>query len=113
VGLVAGLGATLGEMSGYLAGASGRAIVPNQILYNRLENAMRRYGPIVIVVLAFIPSPVFDLAGVIAGALKMPWYQFLLWCFLGKLPKMLLVAYAGEYSVEWLKDLSAPAQGEP
>ena len=105
VGLVAGVGATLGELSGYLAGASGRAIVPDQRLYNRLEEAMRRYGPLTITLLAFIPSPIFDLAGVIAGALKMPWYLFLLWCFLGKLPKMLLVAYAGEYSVDWLKQL--------
>ena len=105
VGLVAGLGATLGEMSGYLAGSSGRAIVPNRALYNRLEGWMKRYGPLTITVLAFIPSPVFDLAGVIAGALKMPWYMFMLWCFLGKLPKMLLVAYAGDYGIDWIKDL--------
>jgi membrane protein YqaA with SNARE-associated domain len=109
VGLVAALGATLGEMSGYLAGSSGRAIVPNRQLYNRLESWMRRYGPLTVVTLAFIPSPVFDVAGVIAGALKMPWYIFLLWCFLGKLPKMLLVAYAGEYSVDWIINLFNPA----
>jgi membrane protein YqaA with SNARE-associated domain len=108
VGLVAALGATLGEMSGYLAGSSGRAIVPNQQLYNRLEGWMRRYGPLTVLTLAFIPSPVFDVAGVIAGALKMPWYVFLLWCFLGKLPKMLLVAYAGEYSIGWVINLFSP-----
>lgn len=105
VGLVAAFGATLGELSGFLAGSSGRAIVPNRQLYNRLEGWMKRYGPLTITVLAFIPSPVFDLAGVIAGALKMRWYMFLLWCFLGKLPKMLLVAYAGAYSVDWLQNL--------
>jgi uncharacterized membrane protein YdjX (TVP38/TMEM64 family) len=35
----------------------------------------------------------------------MPWYQFLFWCFLGKLPKMLLVAYAGSAGIDWIKDL--------
>jgi membrane protein YqaA with SNARE-associated domain len=105
VGLVAGLGATLGEMSGYLAGSSGRAIIPDQKMYNRLEGWMQRYGPLTIVGLAFIPSPLFDLAGVIAGALKMPWYAFLFWCLVGKLPKMLLVAYAGSAGIEWIKDL--------
>ena len=105
VGLVAAVGATLGEMSGYLAGSSGRAIVPDRGLYNRLEGWMKRYGPLTISVLAFIPSPLLDLAGVIAGALKMPWYHFLFWCFLGKVPKMLLVAYAGAYSIDWLQGL--------
>ncbi len=105
VGLVAALGATLGEMSGYVAGASGRAIIPNQALYNRLEGWIKRYGPLTVTLLAFIPSPLFDLAGVIAGALKMPWYMFLLWCFLGKVPKMLLVAYAGAYSIQWIQNL--------
>ena len=105
VGLVAGLGATLGEMSGYLAGASGRAIVPDRRTYNRLEGWMKQYGPLTITALAFIPSPIFDLAGVIAGALKMPWYMFLFWCLLGKIPKMLLVAYGGENSIDWLLNL--------
>ncbi len=105
VGLVAGVGATLGEMSGYLAGASGRAIVTDRKTYNRLEGWMGRYGSLTITALAFVPSPLFDLAGVIAGALKMPWYQFLFWCFLGKLPKMLLVAYAGSAGIDWIKDL--------
>ena len=112
VGLVAGVGATLGEMSGYLAGASGRAIVPNRTLYNRLEGWMQRYGPLTITLLAFIPSPIFDLAGVIAGALKMPWYMFLFWCLLGKVPKILLVAYAGDYGIRWITDLFTLGQAE-
>lgn len=102
VGLAAGAGATLGELSGYLAGFSGQAVIENRNIYNRIESWMKRYGPATIVVLAFIPSPIFDLAGVAAGALKMPVYQFLLWCALGKIPKMLLFAYAGAYSVDWV-----------
>ena len=105
VGLAAGAGATLGELSGYLAGFSGQAVVENQKLYDRLEGWMRQFGPLTIAVLAFLPLPIFDLAGVAAGALKMPVYQFLLWCFIGKLPKMLLIAYLGAAGVDWFTRL--------
>ncbi|MCC6192318.1 MAG: VTT domain-containing protein [Anaerolineales bacterium] len=105
VGLAAAAGATLGELSGYLAGFSGQAIIENRGLYQRLEGYMRRYGALTIVILAFLPLPIFDLAGVAAGALKLPVQKFLFWCFLGKLPKMLLIALAGAYSIGWVAGL--------
>jgi membrane protein YqaA with SNARE-associated domain len=102
VGVVAGAGATLGELSGYMAGFSGQAVIENRQAYERFERWMKRYGPVTIVALAFIPNPLFDLAGMLSGALKMPVHRFLLWCALGKIPKMILVAYAGAYSWEWV-----------
>jgi membrane protein DedA with SNARE-associated domain len=102
VGLAAGLGAAIGELSGYLAGMSGQAIIDNPKLYERFEGYMRKYGGLTITVLAFLPLPVFDLAGVAAGALKMPVHKFLLYCAAGKIPKMILVALAGAYSVDWV-----------
>jgi membrane protein YqaA with SNARE-associated domain len=102
VGLAAGLGAAIGELSGYLAGVSGQAIIDNPKLYGRFEGYMRKYGGLTITALAFLPLPVFDLAGVAAGALKMPVHKFLLYCAAGKIPKMILVAYAGAYSVDWV-----------
>lgn len=102
VGLAAAAGATLGELSGYLAGFGGQAVVENQPLYNRFERWMRRSGAIIIALLAFIPSPFFDMAGIAAGVLKMPVHVFLFYCFLGKFPKMLLFAYAGAYSIDWI-----------
>lgn len=102
VGLAAGLGATLGELSGYLAGWSGQAIIENRDLYDRLVGWMGRYGAVVIVVLAFLPLPIFDMAGVAAGALKMPVWKFLILCALGKIPKMTLVALAGANSIDWI-----------
>jgi membrane protein DedA with SNARE-associated domain len=102
VGVAAGLGATVGELSGYLAGFSGRAVIEDRAMYDRLEGWMRKYGPLVIASLGFLPFPIFDLAGIAAGALKMPVQRFLFWCAMGKIPKMLVVAYAGAYSVEWI-----------
>jgi uncharacterized membrane protein YdjX (TVP38/TMEM64 family) len=42
-----------------------------------------------------------DLAGIAAGALKIPLSVFLPYCFIGKLLKMLAVAYAGSFSLQW------------
>ncbi len=105
VGVIAGAGAALGEMTGYLAGFSGQAVIENRKLYDRLEGWMKRYGRPTIFVLAALPNPFFDLGGMCAGALKMPVTRFLFWCTLGKITKMMVVAYAGAYSIEWLTRL--------
>jgi uncharacterized membrane protein YdjX (TVP38/TMEM64 family) len=95
VALVAGSGAALGELSGYLAGFSGQALVENSEKYQKILGWMKKYGDITILVLAFIPNPLFDLAGVIAGILKMPLWKFILFCLIGKVLKMLVFAYLG------------------
>jgi uncharacterized membrane protein YdjX (TVP38/TMEM64 family) len=95
VAVAAGLGAAIGELSGYLAGFSGQAVVENVKLYDRLTTWMKKYGDITILVLAFIPNPAFDVAGMIAGALKMNFLKFLFFCALGKILKMMVFAYTG------------------
>ncbi|MEW6650405.1 MAG: VTT domain-containing protein, partial [Chloroflexota bacterium] len=95
VAIAAGSGAALGELSGYIAGFSGQGIVERTKWSDRFEAWMRKYGPVTIVVLSFVPNPVFDVAGITAGILKMPLWQFLLFCWIGKVLKMLLFAYGG------------------
>lgn len=95
VALAAGSGAALGEVSGYLAGFSGQGIIERTQWSDRVETWMRKYGPITIIVLSFVPNPIFDIAGITAGALKMPIGQFILFCWFGKVLKMLLFAYGG------------------
>lgn len=95
VAVAAGSGAALGELSGYLAGFSGQGIVERTKWSDRVEAWMRRYGPITIIVLSFVPNPIFDIAGVTAGVLKMPLGQFMLFCWIGKVLKMMLFAYGG------------------
>lgn len=108
VGIVAGLGSTVGELTGYLAGFSGQGVVERTPLYDRLEGWTERYGQWAILALALVPNPVFDLAGAAAGALKMPLPQFFLFAALGKIVKMLIFAYAGAGSAEWVLRLLAP-----
>jgi len=100
VAVAAGSGATLGEISGYLVGFSGQGVVERTKWHNRLEDWIRKYGPITILVLAFIPNPAFDIAGIIAGILKMPLWTFLLFCWIGKVLKMLLFAYGGFFLLD-------------
>jgi membrane protein YqaA with SNARE-associated domain len=105
VALAAGAGSALGELTGYMAGFSGQAVAEKTAIYERLERWTDRYGGFAILVLAFIPNPLFDIAGAAAGALRMPVLKFLLWAWIGKTLKMLLFALAGSTSLDWLIQL--------
>jgi membrane protein YqaA with SNARE-associated domain len=105
VALSAALGATLGEVSAYAAGFSGQAVIERTAVYAQIVPWMRRYGGLTTLILAAVPNPFFDLAGVAAGALRMPLVPFIIWCLLGKIVKMLVFAYTGAYSVGWLSEL--------
>jgi membrane protein YqaA with SNARE-associated domain len=100
VALVAGAGAALGELSGYLAGFSGQAVIEKVDVYTRLTRWMSKNGPLTVLFLSAIPNPFFDLAGVAAGALKMRLPLFLLWVWIGETIKMLIFAYAGANLIE-------------
>ena len=99
VGLAAGAGGALGEMSGYLAGFSGQAVIEQANYYERLVSWMTRNGNLTILLLAALPNPFFDLTGIAAGALKMPVLRFLFWCFLGVTIKMTVFALLGSASL--------------
>ena len=105
VALVSAAGMSIGELSGYLAGFGGTAIVEssNRERYRHLEDWMRRHGFVTIFVLGAIPNPFFDLAGVAAGILHFPLWYFLLACFLGKLVKAVMFAFAGVQSLTWVE----------
>ncbi|MFQ5942205.1 MAG: VTT domain-containing protein [Anaerolineales bacterium] len=102
VALAAAAGAALGELTGYLAGYSGRGVFERAPSYDRLEELMKEYGGWTVLVLAALPNPLFDIAGAAAGALRMPVVAFLTWAFAGKLIKMLVIAYAGALSIDWI-----------
>ena len=105
IAIASGAGAALGELTGYIAGYSGRGVIDQTDLYDRLEAWTERYGPWTILVLAMIPNPVFDLAGAAAGALRMRVSTFLLYAFVGKTIKMLAITYACASGVEWLSKI--------
>ncbi len=102
VGIAAGMGGALGELSGYLAGFSGQAIVENTDVYEKIHPWVEKNGTLAVLILAAIPNPFFDLAGVAAGITKLPMHKFLLACWIGQTIKMSAFAYAGAASLNWL-----------
>ena len=95
--LVAGSGAALGEMTGYLAGYSGRATLDNQAWYGRVQKGTARYGGWVIFLLGAVPNPIFDAGGIAAGVLRMPVWKFLLAAAAGKALRFLVIALVGSW----------------
>ena len=104
VGLIGGLAAAIGELTGYAAGYSGRAIVRKRRLYDRLERWMKKWGSLTIFVLSAAPL-FFDLAGIAAGALRFPAWKFFIACWLGRTVLYIAIAWAGAMGLEWVLDL--------
>ncbi len=100
VGIVAAAGATIGELSGYLVGIGGKGVVGSKAA-ERVDGWMRRYGLTTLFVLAAVPNPLFDVAGIAAGASRMPLRHFLPVTWAGKCVKFLAIAYIGAGSA-WL-----------
>ncbi len=95
VGVVAGLGEPLGELTGYMAGYGGSAVVEQRERFQRVQEWMEQRGFLTILVLSAIPNPLFDLAGISAGMLHYPVTKFLVACWIGKTAKAIAIAYLG------------------
>lgn len=109
VGLFAGIGAGLGELVGYFAGYSGSEAINDSARYRKIKTKLENNPKNAIwtlVILAFIPNPFFDLAGLAAGALKFSLRDFLFATIAGKTLRTMLIALAGFYSIDWLGSLA-------
>lgn len=94
VALSAGFGGGLGEFTAYVVGYAGAVVIPHQHLrwYRRAEDWMRRYGDLAILVFSLTWLP-FDLVGIAAGALRFPFWRFLLASVAGRIPRSFLECY--------------------
>jgi membrane protein YqaA with SNARE-associated domain len=98
VGLAGGVGAAIGEITGYMVGYSGRGIIENKKLYWRLTGWVKRWGALAIFIFALFPL-FFDLVGLAAGVLRFPLWKFVLFCWLGR--TMLYVAFIVLAALGW------------
>ncbi len=101
VGLAGGVGAAIGEMTGYIAGRSGRNLLARNKTYVRVEGWVKRRGWIAIFFLSAFPF-VFDVVGIIAGALRMPLWKFVIPTWAGRTVSYTIVAYLGSYGFKSL-----------
>jgi membrane protein YqaA with SNARE-associated domain len=97
VALIASSAGTLGEITGYYAGYLGKKIIITETApgYEKLVGWMKRHGPLGIFLLSLQPILPFDVAGLLAGASKLPLWKFILPCWAGKFPKYLVACYVG------------------
>jgi len=102
LGLIAGTSESVGELTGYFLGYSGRDMARRSRLYNRLESLVRRRGWLPLFLVSLVPNPIFDIIGIAAGALRYPLWSFLSIVWVGKTIKFITFAYACKYSLAWL-----------
>ena len=108
VALVGGIAMTLAEITAYMTGKWGSALNTNQLVpqQGRLQSVARRpaafvnrimlrYGIATLFVLSVIPNPVFEFAGIAAGATHMNFWRFLASVGMGKTTRALLLATLG------------------
>jgi len=94
VALAGSTGGIIGEITGFMAGYGGQAIINKGKMYQRVEGWMKKWGGWTIFIFAFAPFLLFDVAGLVAGALRYPLWKFLLFGWIGKSLKYIGLVYA-------------------
>lgn len=95
VGILSGIGASIGETTGYLAGYGTSVLIKENKNYKRVEKWMNINGFMTIFILACVPNPIFDLTGVFAGATKYSFKKYFLAVILGKVIRFIGISYLG------------------
>jgi membrane protein YqaA with SNARE-associated domain len=97
VALAASVGGVLGELTAYYAGYLGKRIAQLENIpgYQRLVGWMNKHGPWGIFLISVQPILPVDIAGLLAGASKLPVWKFLLPCWAAKFIKYLVACYLG------------------
>jgi membrane protein YqaA with SNARE-associated domain len=95
--LAGALGSALGESVAFFVGRSGRAAVEDTRFYRWVQQQLRHpwRAFVVLFLLAAPPNPAFDVAGLTAGALGLPYRLFLGAVFLGRIIRVGLIALLG------------------
>ncbi len=92
--LIAGIGASIGECSSYVLGYFGHAIMDGHE-FTKAQTYFRKYGFFFVFGLAVFPAIPFDVVGLTAGYLKLPFLPFLGATMAGKVAKYYVIARTG------------------
>ena len=108
LGLVSGLGSTIGEMVSYFLGWGGRRMIESRY-GSRLDAAKRlidRYGALSVFLFALLPLP-DDLLLIPLGMMRYDLKKTFIALLLGKTLMCIFLAYAGAFSFSYLRDVFA------
>ena len=101
IGVVGGMVAALGGLTGYILGSRTGEDVQSQRAYSRSLGLIRRWlGPSVFT-FSVLPGP-FMMVSLWAGRVHYPLWRFLLYVTAGKMIKVTAIAFVGYYSIPWL-----------
>ena len=95
VTLVSGVASAVGETTGYILGMGSKKLIERKYAHviQHWRKMFDKYGFFSIVLLAALPFPPDDVAGVLAGAVGYDYRKFLLATFIGKTIKYGVTAY--------------------
>lgn len=108
-------GMTLAESTAYLAGVVARGVAeeremplggrPGEWLRRAadwVDRLMERHGFLTLLVLSAVPNPLFEFAGITAGAVRMNFWRFLLAVGIGKTGRVILLVILGDALLDLL-----------
>jgi uncharacterized membrane protein YdjX (TVP38/TMEM64 family) len=97
VGVVSGIGASIGETTGYLAGYGGSVAITDHKHFKKIEKWMNKNGFITLLLLSFFPNPIFDLSGIFAGATSYSFKKYFTAVIIGKTLRFIGISIIGSY----------------
>jgi membrane protein YqaA with SNARE-associated domain len=108
--IAASIGGSLGEISSYYVGYGGRTAITSRYAqaYENARSWVQKYGGWTIIAFAFFPFLIFDLAGIAAGVFRYPVSKFLLFCWVGRLPRCFIECYIYYYTGETIIEFILP-----
>ena len=101
IGIVAGFGALIGEMTGYIIGYGGGKLIDQEQRngFREFIESHPRATPLVLWFLAATPIP-DDILIVPLGAARYPWWKVALPQLIGKTMFMIAIAWAGRFGLD-------------
>lgn len=105
IAVAAGLGAAIGEFSGYLIGYGGRRVIGEKYKKKMdiLMKLFKRFGTAVIFIFALTPLP-DDLLFIPLGVMRYSVLAAFIPALLGKFLSNLIIAYAGRFTLQIISD---------
>ena len=104
--VVGGIGTAFGEQASYVCGLIGSSGFDISTKKGKeiTTKWFERNSFLTVLLFAFVPLPVFDIIGIIAGAKRMSWWKYTLAAVLGKVLKFTLVIVSLFYLLPFLLD---------